>query len=195
MTNHPPEDRPSGRTTVITAASITAVLLASLFAIGANLGILTSADKSPLGTVTAAGDLTSDTLVIDGSFDERTDDPTSAALPGAQRFTVDEAGTVDVAVGPEGARLDLASPSSGWTATPVTIPGADVALVFTNGTRTLEFTAVVGPDGTVTGDVTEPSLAATTPRPTSVHDSDDDESHDDHESDEDHDYEGSDDDD
>ncbi len=53
-----------------------------------------------------------------------------------------------------------------------------MAVTFTDGTRTLEFTATVGPDGTVTGDVTETTAAAPTTQRSSNHESDD------------HDYEG-----
>ncbi len=48
-----------------------------------------------------------------------------------------------------------------------------MAVAFTDGTRTLDFTATVGPDGTVTGDVTEATSAAPAPQRTTDHESDD----------------------
>ena len=85
---------------------------------------------------------------------------TSVSVDGAQHFTVDTAGAVDVSVGASGVQLDLVSPNPGWTATPVAATDADVAVTFTNGTRTLEFSATVGPDGTAIGDLTEAATAA-----------------------------------
>lgn len=187
----------SGRTKMITAASIGAVALASLFAIGANLGILARADQRTIGTMSAAiPPAPADTGVLDVGLTQQTDPlaSTSATLDGAQHFTVDTAGAVDVSVGASGLQLDLVSPSPGWTATPVAATDADVAVTFTNGIRTLEFSATVGPDGTAIGDLTE---AAPAPAPSSSSSSDHhdtaDGHHDDHHSD--HDHDGSDDDD
>ena len=198
MTSSKNPDRLSGRTKLITAASIVAVGLASTFAIGANLGILASADESKVGTVAAAGDLIpAATQVVDVYLDEQgnplASDP--AAPAGSQRFTVDAAGTVDVSASGGTVRVDLVTPASGWTATRAVTNSDGVAVTFTNGARTLEFIAAVGPDGALAGDVTEPSTAAATPQGDDDHESDDDESEDheseDHES-EDHEYEGGD---
>ncbi len=194
MTSSKSPEQSSRRTSIITAASIGAVGVAGLFAIGANLGILSTTNQTSVGTVSAAGDLIPiDTRVVDQTSD------TGGAV-GFQHFTVDEAGSVDVSVGTEGAQLDRMAPADGWTATQETSAGADVAVAFTDGTRTFEFTAVIGPDGTIVGDVAEPSAPTTTPQSSDDHDdhkSDDhksDDHHDDHGSD-DHHYEGADDDD
>lgn len=201
MTSPKPSTPLSRRTKVITAASIGAVGLASLFAIGANLGILARADDSDVGAMSAAGDVPMPAAQVVGFGLGQQTDPlgaTSAAVDGSQHFTVDTAGSVDVSVIDGRAHLDLASPSDGWTATPATGTGADVAVVFTDGTRTLEFTAVVGPHGTVTGDLTESTTEATTSADHHDDDHDDDHGdHDDHDSDhhDDHDHDGSDDDD
>ena len=180
------------RTKVITAASIGAVAVASLFAIAANLGILARAAQSNVGTMSAAADVvTPATQVVDVGFGRKTDPLGSAptAVGGAQHFTVDEAGTVDVSVIEGAAHLDHASPADGWTASPATRAGTDVAVLFTDGTRTLEFTAIVGPDGTAIGDLTESAPTAATSA--DHHDSDHDLDH--HDSD--HHHDGSDDDD
>jgi hypothetical protein len=174
MTSPKTPNRLSGRTKIITAASIGAVALASLFAIGANLGILSGADQSKVGTVLAAGDLVPATQVVDVYLDAQGNPITSASTTpsGSQRFTVDSAGTVDVSAGGGTPRVDLVTPASGWTATPATSTGTAVAVTFTDGTRTLEFTATIGPDGTVTGDVTETTAAAPTTQRSSNYESD-----------------------
>ena len=181
MTSAKNPNRLSGRTKIITAASVGAVVLASLFAIGANLGILTSADQAKVGTVAAAGDLLpSTTQVVDVYLDKQGSPlPTDRSqASGSRRFTVDAAGTVDVSAPGGTPRVDLVTPATGWSATPATATGTSVAVTFTDGTRTLDFTATVGPDGTVTGDVVEATAAApTSPR-------------DDHHESDDHEYEG-----
>ncbi len=183
---------------MITAASIGAVGLASLFAIGANLGILARADDSDVGTMSAAGDaVTPAANVVDIGLGQQMDPLSSTpAVDGTQHFTVDTAGTVDVSVVDGSAHLDLASPSDGWTATPTAGNGTDLVVVFANGTRTLEFTAVIGPDGGLAGDLTESTTEAAAPA--DHHDDDDhDSDHDSHDADhhEKHDHDGSDDDD
>lgn len=191
MTRTKPADRPTGRTKMITAASIGAVGLAGVFAVGANLGILTSTEQGDVGTVSAAGDLVPvDTRVVDVYLDDPAAAPTAttSAPAGSQRFEVDAAGTVDV-TGVDGrARLDLITPAPGWTARSVSAGGADVAVAFTSGDRTLEFTATASADGAVTGDVTESAGVTPSARPDTRQREDDDEQHDD----EDHEYEGGD---
>ena len=176
MTSHKTPNRLSGRTKIITAASIGAVGLASVFAIGANLGILTSADQSKVGTVAAAGDLIpANTRVVDVYLDKQGNPLASASTgsAGSQRFTVDSAGTVDVSAKGATARVDLVTPARGWTASPATTTKTVVAVTFTDGKRTLEFTATVGPDGAVTGGVTESTAAAPTTKRNDDHESKD----------------------
>ncbi len=158
MTSTPSPSRLSGRTRIITVASIGAVSVASLFAIGANLGILTRADQSDLGTMSAASDLVPvDSRVVDVYLDEQGNPVgTSATDPtGAQRFTVDAAGTVDVSVGATAPVIDRIDAAAGWSAGPVTTTGGRVAVTFTDGTRTLHFAASLAADGTIVADVTE----------------------------------------
>lgn len=57
----------SRRTTAITAASIGAVGLAGLFAVGANLGILTSTDRSNVGTASVVAEPTTTARPVDES--------------------------------------------------------------------------------------------------------------------------------
>lgn len=174
MTSPKTPNRLSGRTKIITAASIGAVGLASVFAIGANLGILSSADQTKVGTVAAAGDLLpANPQVVDVYLDKQGNPlPTDPSAPASsQRFTVDTAGTVDISAVGATARVDLITPSTGWTATPATSTGTGVTVAFTDGTRTLDFTATVAANGTVTGDVTEATAATPTPQRTGGHES------------------------
>lgn len=172
----------SSRTRAVTVASIVAVGLAGLLAIGANLGILSSTDDTKVGTLAAAGDLIpTDTRVIDAQLDSQgqplPSDATVAA--GSQRFTVDAAGSVEVAVDGDAVRVQRVTPASGWTARPATDPSG-AAITFTHGTRTLHFTATLAADGSIAGDVIE----AVTPAPAArTHQDDDDHKADDHPSD------------
>lgn len=174
MSSSKPTTPLSGRNKIITAVSIAAVAVASLFAVGANLGILNQADKSNVGTVAAAGDLVpAGTRVVDVYLDQQGTAPTSAAATpaGAQNFSVDTAGTVTVSATGGRAQLDLITPAAGWTGKAVQTTGADVAVSFTNGSRTLEFTATVAADGTIKGDVTESTGATAPASSTSDHES------------------------
>lgn len=194
MTRTKSPDRLAGRTKLITAASIGAVGLAGLFAIGANLGILSRTDAGAIGTVDATGDLVpAETRVVDVYLDEQGDPPASTTRPasGSQRFAVDVAGTVDVSASAGRVRLDLVTPARGWTSRSVAARGADVAVAFTDGSRSLQFTATVGPDGTVVGDVTESTDTASA-RPDARHDDEDHDEDHDEDQDEDHSYEGGD---
>jgi hypothetical protein len=145
MTSPKPTERLSGRTKLITATSVVAVVIASLFAVAANLGILNNADRSSVGTLSATGDLTT------------ADAP---ARSRSQVFRVDTAGTVTVSPVDGRARVDRIRPAAGWSARAVEASGAEVAVSFTDGTRTLEFTATVAADGSVVGDITDASPGA-----------------------------------
>ncbi|HPU38579.1 MAG TPA: hypothetical protein PLS63_03330 [Microthrixaceae bacterium] len=185
MTSQKTPNRLSGRTKIVTGASILAVGLAGLFAIGANVGILASTDPTRVGTLAAAGDLVpTDTKVVDVYLDSQgmplSSDP--SAPVGSQRFTVDTAGTVDVTTDGGVVSVRLITPANGWTAAPVTAAASQAGVTFTSGSRTLHFTATLAADGTVTGDVTEPVAPSITDRSKSSEHSDDHKS-DDHKSD------------
>lgn len=204
MTTPTTSSRLQSRTKIITAVSIGAVGLASLFAIGANFGILSNAGQSKVGTLGAAGDLLpANTKVAVASFDKQGDSPTSepATPAGSQRFTVDSAGIIDIAVTDGVAHVAQVTPASGWTAKSPESTGTGVAVAFTNGTRSLVFTASVAANGTVSGDVTESTTSANASHygdDEDSHKSDNDHDDDSHESDDDndqdhdrHEYEGS----
>ena len=81
---------------------------------------------------------------------------TTAADPAAaQRFTVDAAGTVAVVANGATLRLDSVNPTAGWSWSLAQTQPTQLNVTLTNGTRTLEFVAGLGPDGSVTANVDE----------------------------------------
>lgn len=191
--------KPRGRfrhTRLITIASIAAVVVAGAFAISANVGILNAADNNKVGQLSAAGAAsTPDTQVVDVYVDSpaTTTATTAAAViattavdpAAAQRFTVDAAGTVAVVANGATLRLDSVNPTAGWSWSLAQTQPTQLNVTLTNGTRTLEFVAGLGPDGSVTANVDETTVVPDATTASSDHGS----GHDDHE------YEGGEDDD
>jgi hypothetical protein len=161
---------------VVTALSIFAVVLAGLFALGANLGILQAADRTDVGQLSAAGDLTTPgTQVVDvyvadppaGTI------PPSGSTPGpVQQFNVDVAGTVALATTAGALRVEQVAPTTGWTWTLSQTRPQQLELTFTDGQRTLLFTGSLAADGTIAGELSEPQAP-----PSSTAGHDDGESH------------------
>lgn len=158
-----------GRTKLITIASIAGVAAAGAFAISANVGILNAADNNKIGQLSAAGAATTpNTQVVDVYLDGPTTTTTAAGViattagdPAAvQRFTVDTAGTIAVVANGGTLRLDSVNPTSGWTWSLAQTQRTRLTVTLTNGTRTLEFVAGLGPDGSVTANVNEPAAPA-----------------------------------
>lgn len=211
----------TSRTTLITALAVAGVLVAGTAAIAANIGILNSTDDSSIGSLSATDDLietTSTTGVPTTIATTTTSLPDSPADAGGS-YVVDDAGVVTLSTS-GGLTLVSAAPEAGWTVTSSQPAPTSLEVTFTNGVRTLVFSAVLGSDGVVTADVVEPidvlgAPAATpatsspsTSSPTTTidddhfdddHDDDfDDDDHDDDDDDrydDDHEYEGADDDD
>lgn len=157
-----------GRTKLITIASIAGVAAAGAFAISANVGILNAADNNKLGQLSAAGAATTlNTQVVDVYLDGAATTTTAGVVattagdPAAvQRFTVDTAGTIAVVANGGTLRLDSVNPTSGWTWSLAQTQSTQLTVTLTNGTRTLEFVAGIGPDGSVTANVNEPAAPA-----------------------------------
>jgi hypothetical protein len=215
MTSTPPNDPRqrstrslTSRTSLLTAAAIAGVLLAGTAAVAANIGILNAADSSEMGDLTAT-----DELLPGVGADV---DTTSVT---AQQYDIAGTGTVWVMTTRSGLALDHVVAEPGWSSVLTQGDLRSLQVDFTNGDRTIVFTAALGGDGTVVVDVTEPTTVlaqapALTPSvgatPTTAasgqYDDDqyEDEDHDEYESesedhdeyeDEDHEYEGADDDD
>ena len=175
----------SGRTKLITFASVAAVAVAGAIAVGANLGILNAAADTNVGSLSATGDTAQAAQVV------YVDDPapTTAAVAagtGSQQFSVDAAGTVSVSSSPTSMHLDSVAPTSGWTWSLAQTDASHLTVTFTDGTRTLEFVAEAGADGTVAASVNEPIATAAA----SANNGDDESEHEEHEE-----YEGGEDDD
>jgi hypothetical protein len=206
------------------------VLIAGTAAVAANIGILNAADDSALGDLAATDELLPPAVILDQTAvttAEATAETTasSSTLPeatppagAAQQYDIEGAGSVWVATTTSGLALDHVVAVPGWS--PLLSQGdlRSLRVDFTNGDRTIVFTASLGADGTVVVDVTEPStviaqapaVGATqspvgaSPATASGYDDDgydDDDDHDDeyddddHDDEDDHEYEGADDDD
>ena len=172
---------PDRRTTLITAGGIAAVIVAGAFAVGANLGILDASSDNQIGALAAAGDLVPTTGATPAPVTTGPATPTTAA---PQTYLVDVAGTV--AVDPTGDTLVVSSVGAnpGWTWTPGPSDATHIELTFTNGVRSVVFTATRAADGSIDAGVDETtsgtSAAATaTTAPASHDDHDDDGEHDD----------------
>jgi hypothetical protein len=71
-------------------------------------------------------------------------------------YVVDDAGTVSLVTSDSGLTLAAATASDGWTPALSQSEPSSLTVVFTNGARTVVFTATLGSDGTIVADVTEP---------------------------------------
>ncbi len=210
----------TSRTSLLTAAAIAGVLLAGTAAVAANIGILNAADSSAMGDLAATDELLADpaTDAADTTpVTAETTPATTSTVPAsasagaaAQQYDISGTGTVWVMTTTSGLALDHVVAEPGWSAALSQGDLRSLQVDFTNGDRTIVFTASLGADGALVVDVTEPTtVLAETPAPTQSagtpsvatgqydDDHDDDryesEDHDDHD---DHDeYEGADDDD
>jgi len=217
MTSTPPDapaDRPrstrslTSRTSLLTAAAIAGVLLAGTAAVAANIGLLNAADSSAIGDLAATDEL----LPAIGADDDTTTTVTAEPTPSstvastpdpsaAQQYDIAGTGTVWVMTTTSGLALDHVTAEPGWTPTLTQADLRSLRVDFTNGDRTIVFTASIGDDGLVVVDVTEPTtvVAPTGAASSTLHGDDDhyenDENDDHDENDDDHEYEGADDDD
>jgi hypothetical protein len=211
----------TSRTGVLTALAVAGVLVAGTAAVAANIGILNSTNDSSIGSLSATDDLVESTSTTTATTVPASS--TTTSLPGSEAlgesYVVDDAGIVTLSSASGTLTLVSAVPEPGWTVIASQPDLTSLEVTFANGTRSLVFSAVLGPDGIVLADVVEPvdvmgtpaatpatgSPSATTPTTTIDDDHDDD--HDDDDSDDDHDrddddhdddhdeYEGADDDD
>ncbi len=206
MTSTPPLD-PSGqhrsdrsfksRTSLVTAAAIAGVLLAGTAAVAANIGILNAADSSAIGDLAATDEL----LPVAGAGiptvkveapEAPTTTTTMPPASGAQQYDIEDAGTVWIMTTTSGLALDHVVAEPDWNSTLSQGDPRSLQVDFTNGTRTIVFTAVLADDGSVAVDVTEPTTVvapapanAVAPPVAGGYDDDDsyvDDSYDDHDS-------------
>jgi len=174
MTTTPPLD-PSGnrrsnrslkgRTSFVTAAAITAVLVAGSAAVAANIGILDAADSSAIGDLAATDQLlpaagavpATPTAMVEVPVTSSNTATTMPPATGPQRYDIANTGSVWVITTTSGLALDHVVAEPDWT--PVMSQGdlRSLRVDFTNGDRTIVFTAALADDGSVTVDVTEPT--------------------------------------
>ena len=167
---HPAERTSSGRsltsrTSLVTAAAIAGVLIAGTAAVAANIGILNAADSSAIGDLAAtdellpAPDADVDAPIVTmatAEAPETTAATTTVPAGVAQRYDIAEAGSVWVLATRSGIALDHVVGEEGWTSGLSQSDPRVLRVDFTNGVRTIVFTAELGNGGAVLVDVTEP---------------------------------------
>ena len=141
------------------------MLIAGTAAVAANIGILNAADDSALGELAATDELLPSepaslptTVAPVATTAPSTTAPETTLPTGvAQQYDIEGAGSVWLMTTTSGLALDHVVAVPGWS--PLLSQGDLRALRvdFTNGDRTIVFTASLGTDGTVVVDVTEPS--------------------------------------
>ena len=127
------------RTGLITAGAIAGVVVAGATAVAANVGILSAADDSEIGSLSAAGDLVAptETQVVDVYVD----DPPGTVAPSSQppndtyEFAVDSAGTVSVITTADGIRLGDVAANPGWKWSLAQGNATTLTASFTSGAR------------------------------------------------------------
>ena len=173
---------PDRRLASITAVGIAAVIVAGAFAVGANLGILDASSNNEIGTLDAAGALVPTT---DAAPAPATTVSAAPITTGAQTYLVDAAGVVGVDAHGDVLAVSAVDANPGWTWTAGPADATHVELTFTDGVRTVVFTATRAADGTVDAQVDEPASraasAATATTPASSHDDAGDHDHEEHE--------------
>ena len=154
------------RTTLITAAAIAGTVLAGGTAVAANIGILNSADSSPIGDLNATADLapapTPEPQVVDVFIDDPT--PSTVVTPTtivdssttAQEFAVDDAGTVTVERTESGLRLGAVEALTGWEWESTQDSETELVVTFSSGDSTYVFFAEVADDGAISARVDQP---------------------------------------
>ena len=183
----------TGRTSFVTAAAIAAVLVAGSAAVAANIGILNAADSSAIGDLAATDELltatapATPTAMVEAPVNPSTV-TTMPPTTGPQRYDIANTGSVWVMTTTSGLALDHVVAEPAWISALSQGDLRSLRVVFTNGDRTIVFTAALADDGSVTVDVTEPttvvatapaatgtqSTAVVTPTPTAATYSDDD---------------------
>jgi hypothetical protein len=143
------------RTALITAGSIAAVVFAGAIAAGANLGILTFADSSPVGQLTTATvSQSSAARPVQAYAAEK---PAGAVKqPATQAYIIKQAGSVKVSFSKAAVRFVHAGARKHWTWKLAQTGDRKLTVTFTHGSNTYTFVAVVGAHGKLTARVDHP---------------------------------------
>jgi hypothetical protein len=156
----------TSRTSLVTAAAIAGVLIAGTAAVAANIGILNAADSSAIGDLAATDELlpapgadvdTPTVTVASVEAPETTAATTTVPANTAQQYDIAETGSVWLLATRSGIALDHVVVDEGWTSALSQSDPRVLRVDFTNGGRTIVFTAELGNDGAVLVDVTEPT--------------------------------------
>ncbi len=171
------------RTAFVTAAAVTGTVLAGTTAVAANIGILNSAESSPIGDLSATAQLAPATTVAEPQVvDVFIEDPAPTTPPATlppttvaetpsettQQFSVADAGTLSVVRTETGLRLGDVTPVADWSWESSQSSSTDLVVTFTSNGRTYVFYASVAADGTIAARVDEPIVkTVTVPAPSS----------------------------
>jgi hypothetical protein len=168
---------PDRRTRLVTALGILGVIVAGAFAVAANLGILSSSSKADVGVLAAAGDLvpSTSTAAVSPTAPPRS----TSAVAAVRTYLVEHAGSVTL-VDADPITINAVEAAPGWTWHAGPAGGNGIAVVLTDGTRALRFSAAPAVDGGIAAaveDITasDTQTTSTTATPNSARDRDDDE--------------------
>lgn len=165
----------------MTAAAIAAVLVAGSAAVAANIGILNAADSSAIGDLAATDQLlpaagavtaTPNAMVAAPVTSSNTATTTPPAT-GPQRYDIQNTGSVWVTTTTNGLALDHVAAEPAWTSVLSQGDLRSLRVDFTNGDRTIVFTAALADDGSVIVDVTEPTTVVAAAPATATYSDDD----------------------
>jgi hypothetical protein len=133
------------RTALVGAATLAVVVMAGVAAVGANLGILGTTDRGPIGELSAANLPTTESQTVD--VDTQSPGPGGT---GAQQFTVGAAGEVWLLLDGSGLQIDKVQPNPGWRWVSSPASPGEVRVEFESGAHRVAFGAVLNADGTIT---------------------------------------------
>ena len=144
------------RTALITAASIVAVVMTGATAVGANIGILSSADESAIGNLTAVSAVAVESPAAVDPPSAPTVEPSPDDGVTFQEFEADVAGRLGIEFTSTQLRLGSVFPNSGWTWESEQSSDTALEVTFISRETKMEFSATLGPDGTITAKVDQP---------------------------------------
>jgi hypothetical protein len=142
------------RTALITAGSIAAVVFAGAIAVGANLGILTVADSSPVGQLTTAS--VSQVQPVEPTKAYAASQPAAPEQPATQAYVIKEAGSVKIAFSKTAVRFVHASAMKHWSWKLAQTGDKKLTVTFSHGSDTYTFVASIGKHGKLIAQVDHP---------------------------------------
>ena len=143
------------RTALITAGSIAAVVFAGAIAVGANLGILTVADSSPVGELTTA--TVAQQSPVEPAQAYAAAEPAGAVGQRAtQKYVIKKAGSVRIAFSKTAVRFVDAAAERHWTWKLAQAGDTKLTVTFARGSDTYTFVAQIGKDGKLSARVDHP---------------------------------------